>query len=220
MKSKEFVFNSHPEIKDGSHAIFAPSKKLLSRKDFTTEQLEQRIQSDWAAFIGTEIHKVAARMIEEKQSVTKAGVRALIFDQLYQAHVPRQLINPDSYLDTVVPYIKDAIGFDLVPEQILCYHPKLAFGTADAIRYNPVTHELRIHDLKTGKMPASLDQLIEYAAYFFLEYHIKPGDVNTTLCIYQNGEVLTGLPKASDIVPIIDRAVTLVKWYRANYEEE
>ena len=69
-------------------------------------------------------------------------------------------------------------------------------------------------------MPASLDQLIEYAAYFFLEYHIKPGDVNTTLCIYQNGEVLTGLPKASDIVPIIDRAVTLVKWYRANYEEE
>ena len=115
MKSKEFVFNSHPEIKEGSHAIFAPSKKLLSRKDFTTEQLEQRIQSDWAAFIGTEIHKVAARMIEEKQSVTKAGVRALIFDQLYQAHVPRQLINPDSYLDTVVPYIKDAIGFGLVP---------------------------------------------------------------------------------------------------------
>ena len=64
-----------------------------------------------------------------------------------------------------------------------------------------------------------MDQLIEYAAYFFLEYGIKPGEVSTTLCIYQNGEIVTGLPKASDILPIMDRAKTLTKYLKQNYME-
>lgn len=216
---KQFFFNKHPEIKDGSHAILAPSQKILSRQDFSQEQLDNYIRSKYATSIGTEIHKVAARMIAEKQPVTKAGIKAIIFDQLYQARIPRKLIDPDQYIDTVLPYIKDAIGFDLIPEQPLVYCYPVAFGTADAIRYNPVKCELRIHDLKTGRIPASMDQLIEYAAYFFLEYGIKPGEVSTTLCIYQNGEIVTGLPKASDILPIMDRAKTLTKYLKQNYME-
>lgn len=215
---KDFVFNKHPEIKDGQHAIFAPSQKLLSRESLTEEQIYNLLRSKYAAQIGTEIHAVCARLILEKQPITKAGVRAIIFDALYQAHIPTALIQPDEYLDTVIPYIKDAIGFGLMPEQPIVYQYPIAFGTADAIRFNPSKCELRIHDLKTGKIPASLDQLIEYAAYFFLEYHIKPGDCKTILSIYQNGDVLTGYPTASDILPIMDRAVTLTKYVQGVYE--
>ena len=53
-------------------------------------------------------------------------------------------------------------------------------------------------------MTATLDQLVSYAALFFLEYKIKPGEVTTEIRIYQNGEVVTGLPTASDILPIMD----------------
>ena len=214
---KEFHFNKHPEIKDGQHAIFAPSQKLLSRDSLTEEQIYNLLRSKYASQIGTEIHSVAARMIEQKQPVTKAGLRALIFDALYQAHIPRSLIQPDEYLDTVIPYIKDAIGFGLSPEVPIIYNYPIAFGTADAIRYNPIKGELRIHDLKTGRTPASLDQLIEYAAYFFLEYHLKPADTQVILCIYQNGDIQTGYPTAADIAPIMDKAVTLTKYVQNVY---
>lgn len=214
---KEFHFNKHPEIKDDEHAIFAPSQKFLSRKNLTEEQIYKIVHSIYARQIGTIIHSVAARMIEEKQPVTKAGLRTLIFDALYQAHIPRALIQPDEYLDTVIPYIKDAIGFGLEPEVRLVYHNRIAHGKADAIRYNPIKGELRIHDLKTGRTPASLDQLIEYAAYFFLEYHVKPADTRVILCIYQNGEIQTGYPTAADIVPIMDNAVTFTKYVQNVY---
>ena len=214
---KEFIFNRHPEIKDGQHAIFAPSKKLLSREQLTEEQIYNLLRSKYAAQIGTEIHALAARLIEEKQPITKAGVRALLFDTLYQAHIPRSLIQPDEYLDTLIPYIKDAIGFDMKPEVPIVYNYPISFGTADAIKFNPVKGELRIHDLKTGKLEASLDQLIEYAAYFFLEYHLNPANVHVILSIYQNGEIITGEPMASDILPIMDRAVTLTKYVENMY---
>jgi len=216
---KNFHFNNHPEIKEGQHAIFAPSQKLLSRSELTPEQLDNIIRSKYAAQIGTIIHAEAARMILQKKSVTKTKVADRIYDALWQANIPNKLNTPELYLDTVVPYIKDAIGFDMLPEQPIVYNYPIAFGTADCIRYNPVKHELRIHDLKTGKMAASLDQLVEYAAYFFLEYHINPKDASVILCIYQNGEILTGLPKAPDILPVMSRAVELTKYVKNNYVE-
>lgn len=214
---KEFIFNRHPEIQEGQHAFFAPSKKLLSRDKLTEEQIFKLIRSKYKAAIGTELHALAARLIEEKQPITKAGTRALIFDTLYQAHIPRALIQPDEYLDTLILYVKDAIGFDMTPEVPIVYNYPISYGTADAIRYNPVKHELRIHDLKTGEGPTSVDQLIEYAAYFFLEYHLKPADCNVTLSIYQYGDVQTWYPTASDILPIMDRAVTLTKYVESVY---
>jgi hypothetical protein len=216
---KEFKFNKHPEIRDGAHAILAPSQKLLHREKLTEEQLDSLIRSKYAAQIGTEIHALAARLIEEKQSITKAGMRALIFDQLYRAKIPKRLIEPDLYLDTLIPYVKDAIGFNLEPEVPIVYNYPIAFGTADAIRFNPYDNTLRIHDLKTGRLPASLDQLVEYAAYFFLEYHMKPADCQTIISIYQNGEINTGYPTAADILPIMDKAVLLTKYVKNNYEE-
>lgn len=213
---KKFVFNKHPEIKDGEHAIFAPSKKYLSR-GLTEEQIYNILYSMYAAQIGILIHELCSQLIEEKQPIRKDAMRSMIYHTLYQAKIPIALIQPERYIDTVVPYVKDAIGYDLIPEQRIVYQYPIAWGTADAIKFNPTKCELRIHDLKTGKTPASLDQLIEYAAYFYLEYHIKPGDCKTILSIYQNGEVITGYPTASDILPIMDNAVALTKYVQNTY---
>jgi hypothetical protein len=53
------------------------------------------------------------------------------------------------------------------PEQVL-YFSNNCFGTADAIAYNEKKKFLRIHDFKSGKIPASLHQLEIYASLFCL----------------------------------------------------
>ena len=220
---KNFHFNNHPEIKEGQHAIFAPSQKLLSRSELTPEQLDNIIRSKYAAQIGTIIHAEAARMILQKKSVTKTKVADRIYDALWQANIPNKLNTPELYLDTVVPYIKDAIGFDMSPEQPIVYNYQIAFGTADCIRYNPVKHELRIHDLKTGVVPAHMEQLEIYAALFCLEYgkqyNFKPVDGSIELRIYQNDDVNTYNPTAEDIVPIMDKIMTFDKYINKWQEE-
>lgn len=60
-------------------------------------------------------------------------------------------------------YVNDAIGFKMTPEQPLFYSEN-CFGTADAISYR--NKLLRIHDLKTGLIPAHMEQLMIYAALF------------------------------------------------------
>ena len=74
-----------------------------------------------------------------------------------------------------------------------------------------VDKELRIHDLKTGVTPASMDQLIGYAALFCLEYKIKPGEIEMELRIYQNDEIIVHNPTAEDILPIMDKIVHVNK---------
>ena len=91
------------------------------------------------------------------------------------------------------------------PEVLLYFSPYF-YGTADAISF--YKNVLRIHDLKTGDTPAKIDQLRIYAALFCLEYRIKPKDISTELRIYWFEEVITGLPTAEDIVPIMDKIVT------------
>lgn len=49
-------------------------------------------------------------------------------------------------------YVNDAIGYKMTPEQTLFYSEN-CFGTADSISYR--SGLLRIHDLKTGVIPAS-----------------------------------------------------------------
>ena len=105
-------------------------------------------------------------------------------------------------------YVNDAIGYKMTPEQILYYSP-LAFGTADAISFRD--DKLRIHDLKTGTVPASMYQLEIYAALFCLEYDYKPSDIQTELRIYQSNEVLIHSPDVDEIVPIMDKIVTFDK---------
>lgn len=130
--------------------------------------------------------------------------------QLYllENGVPRTFIDPNKYVENFTTYVKDCIGFDMRTEQPLKYS-EFAFGTADAISFNEKKSQLKIFDLKTGITQPSIHQLEIYAAYFFLEYHIKPKDVQTELRIYWQNEILVGEPTPADIVPIIDQTIKL-----------
>ena len=105
---------------------------------------------------------------------------------------------------TLYEYVNDAIGFKMATEVVLFYTDRF-FGTADAISF--WDGKLRIHDLKTGKTPAHMEQLEIYAALFCLEYGIKPGDIDIELRIYQNDEILYHKPTAEDIAPIMDKII-------------
>lgn len=103
---------------------------------------------------------------------------------------------------TLNSYVNDAIGFRMKPEQILWYSDN-AFGTADAISFRKEL--LRIHDLKTGVTPTSFHQLWIYAAFFCLEYGVRPHDIAMEFRIYQNNEILEDSPDPEDIVYIMEK---------------
>lgn len=212
-----FVMNKHPEIKYGDHALISPSKHIL-RENYTKQQFDNYIHSCYSTKIGTCIHELAASLIDARIRVNRAEATKMITLKLLENYIPRQVFNAEDYVDTFVPYVKDAIGYDMETEQVLKYS-RFAFGTADAIRYNELKKQLRIHDLKTGKITANLDQLVAYAALFCLEYHVKPGEITTEIRIYQNGETIIGLPKGEDILPIMDQIVSFNDYYERTYGE-
>ena len=108
---------------------------------------------------------------------------------------------------TLYAYVNDAIGFKMSTEVVLYYSPYF-FGTADAISFR--NNKLRIHDLKTGKS-GHMEQLEVYAALFCLEYKIKPGDIQMELRLYKDDEVIVHEPTAEDILPIMDKIMSLNK---------
>ena len=107
--------------------------------------------------------------------------------------------------DTVGMFVNDAIKYQMTPEQVLYFSP-YAFGTADAISFDPDAELLRIHDLKTGLGPTKFEQLEIYAALFCLEYNIAP-TISMHLRIYQNGEVRLHNPDPDDIREIMRRII-------------
>lgn len=109
---------------------------------------------------------------------------------------------------TLNMYVNDAVGFKMTPEQVL-YYSDNCFGTADAICFRNNT--LRIHDLKTGFIPAHIEQLMIYAALFCLEYHKKPSEIDIELRLYQSNEVFIHEATVEDIVPIMDKIITFEK---------
>ena len=120
---------------------------------------------------------------------------------------------------TLNMYVNDAIGFKMTPEQPLFYSEN-CFGTADTIAFRDSL--LRIHDLKTGVIPAHMEQLMIYAALFCLEYKIKPAEIEIEieLRLYQNNEILYHNPTVEEIVPIIDKIVTFDKIINKIKEQE
>ena len=118
---------------------------------------------------------------------------------------------------TLNMYVNDAISFRMIPEQVLFYSDN-CFGTADTISFRNGT--LRVHDLKTGIVPAHMEQLEIYAALFCLEYRVKPAEIEMELRIYQNNEVLYHTPTVGDIAPIMDKIVTFDKVIRKIKEQE
>ena len=166
---------------EGLHAPFSPSQPSWIRYD--DDKAIEVYMNRKASEMGTRLHAWAKDTIDLglKQPRTKK---------------------------TLYAYVNDAIGYRMETEVVLFYSERF-FGTADAIsfRYNL----LRIHDLKTGKHPAHMEQLEIYAALFCLEYKVKPSDIKMELRIYQNDEVIVHIPESEDIVKIMQKIVSLDK---------
>lgn len=179
------LWNSHYSIKEGMHAFLGASQHHWLNYD--KDKLIQSYNSYMAKEIGTKKHALAKQLIDLKVKLPRT----------------RQTLNM---------YVNDAIGFGLTTEQVL-YYSENVFGTADAIGFK--NEFLRIHDLKTGVIPAHMEQLKIYAALFCLEYHIKPGEIQMELRIYQNDDVNAYNPQADDILPIMDKIIEFDKVLRS-----
>lgn len=211
-----FKFIKDPKYQ-GKHFLLSPSSHRLD-KDRTPEELDKYLRADYAKDIGTAIHALAAESIEYRIQAEPKAAYNDILRCLLRAGIPRTIIDPYEFVDTYVLYVNDAILYDMTPEVPLVYSSR-AGGTTDAIAYNPRKKFLRIHDLKTGSIPAKMDQLAEYAAYFCLCYKKKPGEMDFELRIYQSGEAVIAHPDADYILPIMDRIETASNYLLKNYEE-
>lgn len=175
---------------EGQHAFLGASKYHWINYD------EEKIAESYSKFIaiqkGTTLHAFAAQCIQLGQKLPKSQ-------------------------KTLNMYVNDAIGYKMKPEQIL-YYSDNCFGTADSIIFRD--RLLRIHDLKTGAIPAHMEQLEIYAALFCLEYRVKPADIDIELRIYQNNEICYHNPTVEDIVPIMDKIIIFDKIIKKMKEQE
>lgn len=194
-------WNRHSALK-GMHALLGASKSHWLRYD--DEKLRQYVRSRAAAAEGTRKHALAHMLIQERQKL------------------------PDNK-KTLNRYVNDGIGYLMHSEQLLFYS-EYCFGTADTISFREPKGDrpayLRISDLKTGESQVKIEQLLVYAAIFFLEYdeHLRelgltPFDVKTELRIYQHDDVEVWIADPEDLVQIMDRIVSADKYIRDLMEE-
>lgn len=161
--------------KQNTHAFLSASRYHWLR--YSPDKLETVYKNHLRTKLGTEYHKLAADLI-------RLAIR---------------LSNSSASFNS---FVNDAIGFKMVPEQVL-YYSENCYGTADAIGYyNGV---LRIHDLKTGLIPGSMDQVLIYAALFCLDYKETPSEI--VLRIYQNEEILEYEPTIDDVNDVMERII-------------
>ena len=210
------IFDDHSRL-SGEHAFLGASKYQWLNYD--DETLDARFISSYAKSVGTIIHNYAAILIAHRIKLHRSD-RTAIQTELVRNGIPEYAFDVNHILENLVPYVNDGINYKMEPEQVL-YYSDICFGTADTIQYYDKKHILRIHDLKTGSIPAHWEQLQIYAALFFLEYgkrlDIRPGEVDTELRIYQNGETNVLKAEANDIVPFIDAIVTANKHLQNNF---
>lgn len=109
---------------------------------------------------------------------------------------------------TLNMFVNDSIGFKMTPEQVLYFSPN-CFGTADAIGFRK--NVLRISDLKTGKLPVHMEQLIIYTALFCLEYDVKPEDIKVELRLYHLDNIIYHEPEPEEIRPIMEKIIIFDK---------
>lgn len=182
-------FNKHSTL-EGQHAFLGASKYHWI--NYTDEKLTETYSKFLAVQRGTVLHEFAAQCIRLGQKLPKST-------------------------KTLNMYVNDAIGFRMIPEQIL-YYSENCFGTADSISFR--RNILRIHDYKSGTIPAHMEQLQIYAALFCLEYKVKPVDINIELRLYQNDEIIIDNPDQEIIVPIMDKIITFDKIINRIKEQE
>ena len=174
---------------EGKHAIFSASQPAWLRYD--DEKLVSVFNNLKAKEQGTKLHAWAKDTIDLGIKQPKGK------KTLYQ-------------------YVNDAIGFGMSTEVVLYYSDRF-YGTADAICFR--NNMLRIHDLKTGRGPVHLEQLMVYAALFCLEYKMKPESIDIELRIYQNDDVLIHNPGSDEIREIMDLIIRFDKILQQEEED-
>lgn len=177
MSSIDFLGFNDHSKLKGCHALLGASK--FHWLNYDEAKTAQLFLNFKAAERGTELHDFAQRCIELSQKL------------------------PHSQ-KTLNMYVNDAIGFRLKPEQVLFYS-EFCFGTADAIGFH--NNVLHVFDLKTGTVPAHIEQLMIYAALFCLEYRIDPLQIRFDLRIYQNDSVRYEAPEGVIIRQVCDKIV-------------
>lgn len=161
----------------GKHAFLSPSN--YHWLNYTDQKLEARYLAVTSAQRGTDLHNLAHEAI-------RLGVK---------------LSKGNKALST---YVNDAIGYKMACEQTLFYSEN-CFGTADTISFR--RGKLRIHDLKTGLVVASEQQLEVYAALFCLEYSVDPYSIEIELRIYQRDEIRIYEPHPERIIDIMNKII-------------
>lgn len=182
-------FNKHSELK-GLHAFLSASKYHWI--NYSEEKIATSYLKSLAIQKGIELHQLACDLI------------------LLGVKLPKSK-------KSLNQYVNDAIGFRMIPEQVLFYSEN-SFGTADTIAYRD--NLLRIHDLKTGIAPVSIHQLEVYAALFCLEYGHKPDEIEIELRIYQSDEVLIDIPSPDTIYLIMSKIIAFDKQIQKIKEED
>jgi hypothetical protein len=162
----------------GQHAFLSPSN--YQWLDYDEDKLTRVFFEKQQTKRGDELHAYAQRAID-------LGIR--------------QAENNT----TLSLYINDAIGHRMQAEVPLYYSDE-CFGTADACGFRE--NHLRIHDLKTGKIVASMKQLLIYAGIFCFEYRMSPNEISISLRIYQNDAITEMIPDPSDILLVMSRIKT------------
>ena len=217
----------------GQHATFSPSNYHWI--NYSLDKIADISHSQYRKTLGTEIHEVAAAEIALRHKQTsikhvREAVETHIFKKYCnnpnsndsEQNYGKDLLEELRYLqrdvfENVRQYVNDAIGFKMDSEVVLVYDPHYFFGTTDAISFRDGL--LRIHDLKTGATPAHMEQLEIYMSLFCLQYNIKPRDIESELRIYQNNEILYLNPTVDDIVPIMDKIVTVNNYIKQLSED-
>lgn len=166
---------------EGRHAFLGASK--YHWVNYEREKLADAYTKHLTVERGTVLHAFAAQCIKLGQKLPKTH-------------------------KTLNMYVNDAIGYKMIPEQPL-YYSDNCFGTADSIIFR--NGLLRIHDYKSGAIPAHMEQLEIYAALFCLEYEEKPEDINMELRIYQNDDIVISQPDAEEIIFIMNKIVEFDK---------
>jgi len=198
----------------GAHAIFSPSQSSWLRYD--VPKMIEKVHTHYRVILGTEIHEFAADQISLRQKLStpksvKENLRTFIFNK-YKDNDNRIIPYGEKILDeinflpkivfnTTMVYIQDGVGFKMEPEKKLMYS-ELFWGTSDSVSFRD--GYLRIHDLKTGAVPAHMEQLQVYAALYCLMNDVKVNDISIELRIYQNNEVLCDKPTSETIGSIMN----------------
>lgn len=199
------IWNDHSRDHDEDHALFAPSSTSYLNTDFSdvdaVEELIQRKRAaKYATKVGTVLHDYAQKRIKLGMRLNKAERNSVVFYLLTNG-IPEDVFDIEFIFENLRTYINDCILHRMNVEQKLKFSD-IFYGTADAISFEK--NRLKIFDLKTGRSPVHIEQLMQYAALFCLEYGYKPSNIEIELRIYQADQVAVCEVDPNDIKDIIN----------------